>query len=80
MLTIFQAGLALWSYGVISNVALTETALDSIGNAKRGESIALLEETDSNGAQRFINLNKGQAKGLLATPAGVMFCSQILVR
>lgn len=53
--------MALWSYGVISNAALTESALDSIGNGRRGESIAMLDETDSSGAQRFINLNKGQA-------------------
>jgi hypothetical protein len=71
-LTPSQAGLALWSYGVISNVALTESALDSIGNARRGENIAMLEETDSNGAQRFINLNKGQAaiKKTVGDPSG----------
>ncbi|KAH0206145.1 hypothetical protein KCU99_g1368, partial [Aureobasidium melanogenum] len=62
-IVLYQAGLALWSYGVISNAALTESALDSMSNAsaRRGESIAMLDETDSNGAQRFINLNKGQA-------------------
>ncbi|KAH0388475.1 hypothetical protein KCU92_g877, partial [Aureobasidium melanogenum] len=85
-IVLYQAGLALWSYGVISNAALTESALDSMSNAsaRRGESIAMLDETDSNGAQRFINLNKGQAAikkavgdpsashVLLSDPAGVM--------
>ncbi|KAG9524419.1 hypothetical protein KCU93_g6231, partial [Aureobasidium melanogenum] len=85
-IVLYQAGLALWSYGVISNAALTEFALDSMSNAsaRRGESIAMLDETDSNGAQRFINLNKGQAaikKAVgdpsashvsLSDPAGVM--------
>ncbi|THZ69977.1 hypothetical protein D6C85_06293 [Aureobasidium pullulans] len=73
-IVLYQAGLALWSYGVISNAALTESALDSIGNmsARRGESIALLDEADSNGAQRFINLNKGQAaiKKAVGDPSG----------
>ncbi|KAG9844090.1 hypothetical protein KCU63_g10825, partial [Aureobasidium melanogenum] len=85
-IVLYQAGLALWSYGVISNAALTESALDSMSNAsaRRGESIAMLDETDSNGAQRFINLNKGQAAikkavgdhsashVLLSDPAAVM--------
>jgi hypothetical protein len=68
---LYQAGLALWSYGVISNAALTESALDSIGSAtpltlnmRRGENVAMLDDSDGSGAaasQRFISLNKGQA-------------------
>ncbi|KEQ67409.1 uncharacterized protein M437DRAFT_80055 [Aureobasidium melanogenum CBS 110374] len=85
-IVLYQAGLALWSYGVISNSALTESALDSMSNTssvRRGESIVMLDEAD-NGAQRFINLNKGQAAikkavgdpsashVLLSDPAAVM--------
>lgn len=87
-IALYQAGLALWSYGVISNAALTEAAMEFFSNApsKRGESIALLDEADSNSAQRFVTLNKGQAAirrvvgdpnsadahVLLSDPGGVM--------
>ena len=84
-IALYQAGLVLWSYGVISNAALAETPVDT-ASYKRGESIAMLDEPDSNNAQRFINLNKGQpairkivgepnstqSHVLLSDPGGVM--------
>ncbi|GAB7351463.1 hypothetical protein MBLNU459_g2123t1 [Dothideomycetes sp. NU459] len=69
-IAVYQASLALWSYGVVSNAAVAVAAASSGSSsssaktqqaARPPESVALLDESDSNGAQRFIALNRGQA-------------------
>lgn len=67
-IAVYQAALALWSYGVISNAVVNGGSSDtwtgnggSMKNQGRPDNVVLLDESDSNGAQRFIALNRGQA-------------------
>lgn len=66
-IAVYQASLALWSYGVVSNAAMTGASNAWNGNGAfaknqgRTDNVVLLDECDSNGAQRFIALNRGQA-------------------
>lgn len=62
-IAVYQAGLTLWSYGVLYNSAVV-TADTGSGPSppvrKRTENIAVLDGPHSSGVQRFIALNRGQ--------------------
>lgn len=65
-IALYQAGLTLWSYGVISNAAVAATGLDTttgrsfLSSTRRDDSVALLDGPSSSAVQRFVALNKGQ--------------------
>ncbi|KAJ9632338.1 hypothetical protein H2203_000743 [Taxawa tesnikishii (nom. ined.)] len=63
---LYQAGLAFWTYGVVSMAAeaTPNSAHDFLvknTQSDSNEAIAWLDEFDSNSVQRFIALNRGQA-------------------
>ncbi|KAF1352590.1 hypothetical protein BDV97DRAFT_349879 [Delphinella strobiligena] len=62
-IAVYQAGLTLWSYGVIYNSTVVTAGTESGPSPsvrKRTESIAVLDGPHSSGVQRFIALNRGQ--------------------
>ena len=86
-IVLYQAGLTLWSFGVLSNAANTVMSPDGTvksgsppGLQKRVGNVAVLDGTDSSAVQRFIAMNRGQSAitsrtgsyTLLSDPGSVM--------
>jgi hypothetical protein len=81
-IAIYQAGLTLWSYGVISNAAATAIHPDgtlgsglSPATQKHFDNITVLDRSDTGDNQRFIAMNRGSGaiSGDLGEQAGASY-------